>query len=598
MKKISRKEFGKWVTSVIGGAIAPSLFGAGCADDQSSQIDGEINANFTADYEALIVGSGIGGSVAAARLARKWGKKVLLVERGKRYPKGSFPREATALLAAVRRDDRDHTPRPIPLPGKSNGLFDVRSFDGVDIMVANGYGGGSLIYAAAIIEPSHPKFDAAWPATLKKVKLAPYYEIFRQVLGATPVPLTAEPERQLPRLEYYKRVAEATGGISTRVPIGIFFGKNPASPTPLGKAETNRHGAEQTSCRYCAECVLGCNYQAKSSTDLNYLYVAEKRYGMQVRTETAVDKIVPLDINGVESTVADGRYGYRVYMYDANDASKVSQVTARRLVLSAGVLGTNEILLRNRNVHRTLSKVSAVVGQRFSCNGDFLGMVTGGKVPDGNAYGPTIVQTIQYNDPNRPEVSHILEDMGLPGLTNVFDWLLSIVEQNGDIFGFWKRIRDFLTTHANPNAGFATQVFVGLDKSDGVMSLGSYGELRLRWRSSGSQGVYDAILGTISNVKSAVSGLASFYLPTYVAPFRRSMTVHPLGGCVLADDVSKGVTSASLATFGAVFNYTNLYVADASLIPSALGANPSLTIGALAEMVCEGITGAKATAAL
>jgi len=154
MTKINRKEFGKWALGALGGAFAPSLFGAGCADDPSSQSEGEINERFTFDYEAIIVGSGIGGSVAAARLARKWGKKVLLVERGRRYPKGSFPREATALLGAVRRNASDHTPRPIPLPGKSNGLFDVRSFDGVDIMVANGYGGGSLIYAAAIIERS------------------------------------------------------------------------------------------------------------------------------------------------------------------------------------------------------------------------------------------------------------------------------------------------------------------------------------------------------------------------------------------------------------------------------------------------------------
>jgi len=36
---------------------------------------------------------------------------------------------------------------------------------------------------------------------------------------------------------------------------------------------------------------------------------------------------------------------------------------------------------------------------------------------------------------------------------------------------------------------------------------------------------------------------------------------------------------------GEVFNYKNLYVADASIIPEALGLNPSRTIGALAERI-------------
>jgi cholesterol oxidase len=34
---------------------------------------------------------------------------------------------------------------------------------------------------------------------------------------------------------------------------------------------------------------------------------------------------------------------------------------------------------------------------------------------------------------------------------------------------------------------------------------------------------------------------------------------------------------------GEVFNYRNLYVIDGSIVPEALGVNPSRTIGALAE---------------
>lgn len=42
-------------------------------------------------FDAIVVGSGFGGSVAAYRLAEA-GRSVCLLERGKAYPPGSFPR--------------------------------------------------------------------------------------------------------------------------------------------------------------------------------------------------------------------------------------------------------------------------------------------------------------------------------------------------------------------------------------------------------------------------------------------------------------------------------------------------------------------------
>ena len=58
------------------------------------------------------------------------------------------------------------------------------------------------------------------------------------------------------------------------------------------------------------------------------------------------------------------------------------------------------------------------------------------------------------------------------------------------------------------------------------------------------------------------------------------------------------MTSAAREDFGRVFGYEHLYVADGSLVPSAIGANPALTIAAFAEMVAEGVTGEPATAQL
>ena len=69
----------------------------------------------------------------------------------------------------------------------------------------------------------------------------------------------------------------------------------------------------------------------------------------------------------------------------------------------------------------------------------------------------------------------------------------------------------------------------------------------------------------------------------------KRMTAHPLGGACMADCAEKGVVDRQ----GRVFDYSNggvhkgMYVADGSIIPSSLIANPLLTISALSEWIAE-----------
>jgi cholesterol oxidase len=68
----------------------------------------------------------------------------------------------------------------------------------------------------------------------------------------------------------------------------------------------------------------------------------------------------------------------------------------------------------------------------------------------------------------------------------------------------------------------------------------------------------------------------------------RLVTVHPLGGCPMGTSARDGVVDSH----GNVFGADGLYVADGSIMPGPVGANPSLTIAAMAERIAAGIVAA------
>src|SRR3954447_6520376 len=137
----------------------------------------------TAEHvDCVIVGSGFGGSVTAFRLAEA-GRRVLLFERGKAYPPGSFPRSPRG----VKQNFWD------PSRGLQ-GMFDVWSFSGLDGIVSSGLGGGSLISANAMLRREERGFDAPaepWPVT--RATLEAHYARAERMLGATPYPLDHAP---------------------------------------------------------------------------------------------------------------------------------------------------------------------------------------------------------------------------------------------------------------------------------------------------------------------------------------------------------------------------------------------------------------------
>jgi cholesterol oxidase len=563
-------------------------------------------------FEALVIGSGFGGSVTCCRLAARWPGKVLLLERGRRYPKGSFARDphdfASNFWSHGASGERQ----------KLRGLFDIRNFHRMDAVVGAGLGGGSLIYANVFMEPPFWVFSSQWPAKLNRQRLDPYYAVAKSVLGARPVPpAVTDPRRVVRRSGLYADFAKAEGATSKPADICVFFGKGYAQgkseALAIGEQERNRYGASQTSCTYCGECDVGCNVHAKNTLDLNYLYAAEHQHGAQIATDCEATRIVPINEDGADDTTADGRHGYRVE-YQTVQGERVS-VFSRRVVVSAGTLGTNELLLRCRDEWGTLPRISTQLGKRFSGNGDFVSIVTEGtRVADPN-HGPVITQYIDYNmaAPVAGKPSFLLEDASYPafaawyveGLRPLINPLYIFQKLGRLIRMLWRRtwqtlvsgkwsgsVVDYLNSLLKGDMSYRSSVllFMGKDAGDGEFSLRD-GQLNLDWPQSTSRPLYDAIVACGQRFANFTKAKAYIPQPTWSWPIRNNITVHPLGGCALADSAATGVVSCKDGERGQVFGYHGLYVADGSLLPAAVGANPSATIAALAEWIAQDITG-------
>jgi hypothetical protein len=137
------------------------------------------------DFDVLIIGSGYGGAVCAARLAahRRPGVKIGLLERGREWAPGTFPQRLLSfnpLNPFARRTSWMSEQRPDnPL-----GLFGFYDGD-VHVVIGSGLGGASLTNCAVVLEAEEQVFrQAAWPEELRsKDTLRPYYDTARRMLS-------------------------------------------------------------------------------------------------------------------------------------------------------------------------------------------------------------------------------------------------------------------------------------------------------------------------------------------------------------------------------------------------------------------------------
>ncbi|MBP8725788.1 MAG: GMC family oxidoreductase [Saprospiraceae bacterium] len=516
---------------------------------QVKQAQSEVHCDY------LVIGSGFGGSVAAMRLAEK-GYQVVVLEQGKRWNAEDFPKCNWNLR------------RHLWLPRLGwKGILSMQVFRNLFVVSGVGVGGGSLVYANAHMTPDAGFFEHPCWAHLGdwKTRLEPHYRMARTMLGSERF------EEEFPEDLALREIAREAGRESSYGPVdavGVYL-KGPDGDPYFGGL-----GPVRKACVQCAGCMVGCRHHAKNTLDKNYLWLAERVFGARIHPETRA-----------ESIARNPEGGYRVLACKLNHSKKGGEVEyyCKAVVVSAGVVGTVKLLMRQKHVLNTLPDISDRLGDHVLTNSEMICGVTAAKrklnhgIAISTAYRPdgqTCVELCKY--PNGSGALFFLATMAASGSTasrRLFNWAGQIVLHPLRWARSW-----FQSDRAQ------TSILL-------LVMQNLPGSMQFRWKSGWFGKRLQLINHTVAGVRpfipegqhvmdayaKKVDGVAQNAATEIF--LGKATTAHLLGGCPMGEDAKSGVVSDAFEVHG----YPGLYVLDGSIVPANPGVNPSLTITALSE---------------
>lgn len=490
-------------------------------------------------WDAVIVGSGFGSSVAALRLAET-GARVLVIEQGRRHSPEDLDRagrRTSSLLWA-------------PALGRTGPLRQT-ALRHAFIASGVGVGGGSLVYAAVHLRAPEETFQApGWTAAgiTGRADLAEHYAVAESWLGAARSPVHGLQDAWLR-----------------------------AAANDLGVADTfgaARQGIDFDTCTRCGQCISGCPNESKFTTGATYLAAAE-RHGARVWPLTRAHRIDP---------VAGG--GYRVTVGPTLGRSARREVLARRVILGAGVLGTTELLLACRDRHASLPALSPALGSRVRTNSESFAVIV---QPPG---GPDLLDGPTISSDLWPDHQTHVTNNRFP---DSYAFMRFFVSPLVDVPDPRRRRRALAGAYARALPEIARQFADRRwNRRATILTVMQHAESELRlelrrsplgWHlasalTSGQRRTPTCLpqaSATARALARASGGRA--YGSLQETLFDLSTTAHILGGVPIGDGPEQSVISADHEVHG----YPGMYVVDGSAVPGNLGVNPSLTITALAE---------------
>lgn len=584
-----------------------------------------MSASF--DTDVVVIGSGFGGSVAALRFAEA-GERVTVLERGRWITRENFEADPDAFW-----DPKRHRFGMNELKPRGRHIVP---------WLGAAVGGGSHVYAATL--KRRESFEG-FPAAIDVAEMGRYYDLAEQMMDARPYP-DYPPYSQVRATQLLYEVGEKLTkshpdlvedygpirlGISFAPPpegSGGIFGSSPGALP--GDAFINKHGAGQRYSDPLEQSLLGGDIGSKNSLDFNYLHLAQAS-GAKIEALCAADKIEVLEGGGyrvhftqfIEEKSCWRRFLRHWSPWPVATADVQRSMTTRRLVLAAGAIGSTELLLRNRDLHRTLSNLSPRLGERYSCNGDFVSLMLPfrGVVHSWLGFGLALVGLLR--GPWWLALGGaVLYFLGLAVSRKAFEPDIGVT--NSDYIRF--RHRDGSSQGAYVEGGrYPTPVRLGmaillsavgqwrpsryrkivqatrllrkyvppfelLARSWPIplLKMGrddAYGTFRL---DANGRAVIDFDLEANGDFYRYLNRLGRLVAKTAKAwwipnvPFyliKKLEIPHNQGGVAMGDDAASGVVDDC----GRVYGYDGLYVLDGSIIPLSPGPNPALTILALAE---------------
>ncbi len=489
--------------------------------------------------DIVVIGSGFGGSVCAARLAEA-GFPVTLLERG--------PWRDTVPVRSMGIASRSPFPRGWQLPTRllravganwfpgsrvrlnKHGLFELFFAKGATIACSSNVGGGSHVYSAVNVRPLAQQFWEGHNAAISDHVMSGHYDAVLERMGSvTPMADHRIPNTSAARYKDNPVLEAAAPPPDPR--LGYLLPEDPDNPTKI----TDENGIERFEVDYRGndDGFLGSPKGGKTTLDTVYLAPALKR-GLQVRDMAEVTAIVRL------GSAPDSRY--RIEYIDHHGGGR-SSITASHVILAAGTMNTLRILLHSRDVIGGLTGMPQL-GKRFGTNGDYFGIW-------------------DYND---PKVDH---SIGLPttgGVRPRGDDTAPMIGGGGlpsvDSYPLPKALRERLK-----RAAFIAGL--GEDELCGEVCLRG-GKLHIEYDAARSS-IFERIRTTFEKMAAATG--RKIYAP------KTPVTVHPLGGACLGNSIEDGVVGAD----GQVFDNPGLYVADAAALPRSPGGPPSMTIAAWSD---------------
>jgi cholesterol oxidase len=327
--------------------------------------------------------------------------------------------------------------------------------------------------------------------------------------------------------------------------------------------------------------MVGCRHNAKNTLPKNYLYFAEQ-LGAQVKAEVEVVDVRPAPAG--QAFRYEVSYHSSTALFPRQDSTR-----ARNVIFSGGVMGTIKLLLKLRDVRRSLPDLSPRLGEVVRTNSEALLGAIARKSDINYSEGVSISSIF-----NADEITRI-EPVRYPAGSSLMRFISApLIDLQA---GILRRIVDSLAWIVRHPLDFArTMILPGWAHNATILLVMQHADNRMRFRTGrsawtlwrrglvaekepgyeinaqvkGSHELARDFAGRTNGVPMGSLGENLLNLPT---------TAHILGGAPLGADASSGVVDEKFE----VHNYAGLFIIDGAIVPANPGVNPSLTITALAE---------------